>query len=129
MRHRDDDREDFRADYGDGSEPEHEPDERLMAEGGPEFEPEDYCERHGCWKPFCKDENHEEEEDSMKFTDNELHTIVGALRVAREQYLQDKRDLSKPNQPAGYERLAKQFDKQAEDCDALLERIAQAEGF
>jgi hypothetical protein len=64
MRDRDDDREDFLADYGDGSEPECEPDERRMAEGGPEFEPEDYCERHACWKPYCKGKSHDEDEEA-----------------------------------------------------------------
>jgi hypothetical protein len=59
MRRRDD-REDFRADWGDGSEPEYEPDERRMAEGGPEFEPGDYCAQHECWKPYCKGKEHEE---------------------------------------------------------------------
>ncbi len=60
----------------------------------------------------------------MKFTDAELHLLANALRTAREIYLETAGSMRKESQ----ERLAKQFDTQANGCNALMERLA-AEGF
>jgi hypothetical protein len=68
-------------------------------------------------------------------SDREASTIANALRVARDRYKQDAvqcrlaRDEEKAEQNApawagaAYERLAKQFDQQAKDCDALFQSI------
>jgi hypothetical protein len=55
------DREDFLTDYdprwGNADEREYEDE----GDGGPEFEDEDFCETHQCWKPYCR-KDHERED-------------------------------------------------------------------
>ena len=54
---RDNDAEDFRADYGID-----EFDDWITSEDKPllkEFDPDtDYCNEHSCWKPYCLSDKH-----------------------------------------------------------------------
>jgi hypothetical protein len=56
------DREDFGADidpnWSNDDEREWDGDD---GDGGPEFEDDDYCSEHECWKPYCKDKHGEGE--------------------------------------------------------------------
>ena len=66
----------------------------------------------------------------MRFTDTELSTISNALVVARDRYRDNARDLggflSKAS-PA-YRSLAEQFNRQAEEVSAIIERIGEEAG-
>jgi hypothetical protein len=62
----------------------------------------------------------------MNFTDAEFHTISGALRAARDIYIEDARNMRKSLEGgAANDRLADQFDKQAEECAKLIERFEE----
>ena len=64
----------------------------------------------------------------MNFTDNELSTIANALRVARDQFVKDATYMRELPGEA-YKRLARQFDKQHAETEALAVRIAEEEGY
>lgn len=61
-----------------------------------------------------------------KLTDAEKFTVYNALRVAKEEYVKHATNLRNvahsegEKVSPGAERLARQFVKQAEECDALL---------
>jgi hypothetical protein len=58
----------------------------------------------------------------MQFTERDMSTIRAGMEVAAEEY----RKLS--NQPSMNNRLARQFNDQAEDAEKIVERIL-AEGY
>lgn len=55
----------------------------------------------------------------MTLTGTDELLIVNALRVASEQYRKD----AEIARAANHERMARQFETQADDCDALLDRM------
>lgn len=65
----------------------------------------------------------------MKLTENEKSTIANALAVAVEEYTKHAKTLRNvahsegERVSPGEERLARQFDKQAEEADALIDRF------
>lgn len=66
----------------------------------------------------------------MTFTDDEFSTILNALRVARDRFVEDAAAMrqQQDNDAGAFERLAKQFDKQAAETAVLADRIADKEG-
>jgi len=53
-------------------------------------------------------------------------TILGALYVARDQYKKDAQMARHPVESRlapGWERVAKQFDQQAKDCETLIDQM------
>lgn len=61
----------------------------------------------------------------LTFDESELTTLRGALELARDKYRENRDTLQKIE---GQERLAKQFNRQAIDCESLMEMIDAAEG-
>ncbi|WJS87279.1 hypothetical protein [Paracoccus sp. TOH] len=57
---------------------------------------------------------------SLNLTDDKITTLRGALELARDRYRENAVELRNMR---GHERLAEQFDRQAEDAAALLEEI------
>jgi hypothetical protein len=65
---------------------------------------------------------------TMKFTDTELSTISNALTVARDRFKENAAELRKVMDGLMYGRMAEQFEQQAAQVDAIIERIATEEG-
>lgn len=57
---------------------------------------------------------------SLDLTEDKITVLRGALELARDKYLENATELRTMD---GHERLAEQFDRQAEDAAALLEEI------
>ena len=64
----------------------------------------------------------------MKFTETEFSTISNALTVARERFIENAAELRKMTDGLMYGRMAEQFDRQAAEVGAIIERIAEEEG-
>ena len=56
------------------------------------------------------------------FTESQVTTIHGAFAIAREKYIENATYLRK-EKPPGYERLAEQFERQADDVQKLMAEI------
>ena len=61
---------------------------------------------------------------TMTLDESKISTLRGALELARDKYRENATSL---RAVAGHERLAEQFDRQAEEADAVLEEIDRDE--
>ncbi len=59
----------------------------------------------------------------LDLTEGKITTLRGALELARDKYRENAAELRAMR---GHERLAEQFDRQANDANALLEEIDAA---
>lgn len=58
----------------------------------------------------------------MEFTPRELQVIFAALSIAAEQYQKDAQAMATPD---GSPRLVAQFNRQVDECNALVNRIGE----
>lgn len=56
---------------------------------------------------------------TLTLTETEVTALQGALELARDKYLNNAAEMRKIRQP----RLAAQFDYQAKNCEALLNKL------
>lgn len=65
---------------------------------------------------------------NLTFDDRQLTALRGALELARDKYRENaatlRHDSIRLDRP-GKDRLADQFDRQAADCETLLEKIEE----
>lgn len=66
---------------------------------------------------------------TLTFDDRELTALRGALELARDKYRENAEKCRKDGTGARFEnaitRLAEQFDRQAADCETLLDKIEE----